>query len=164
MAKSKIPVTPAIRLLRQQKVPFIGHCYPYEEHGGTAVCARELQVDEHAVIKTLILEDEHQAPLVMLMHGDRQVSTKKLARALGVKQIAPCLPETAQKHSGYQVGGTSPLGTRKAMPVYIERSILQLPTIYLNGGKRGFLVEVSPDDICRLLSPVPVDAATDSGD
>ena len=162
MAKSKIPVTPAIRLLRKQKVAFVGHCYPYEEHGGTAVCARELQVDEHAVIKTLIMEDEHRAPLVVLMHGDRQVSTKKLARALGVKQVVPCTPETAQKHTGYQVGGTSPLGTRKALPVYIERSILQLPEIYLNGGKRGFLVEISPSDICRLLSPVLVDAATDS--
>ncbi len=162
MAKSKTPVTPAIRLLRQKKVPFIGHCYPYEEHGGTAVCARELQVDEHAVIKTLIMENENQAPMVVLMHGDRQVSTKKLARALGVKQINPCLPETAQKHTGYQVGGTSPLGTRKTLPVYLERSILQLPVIYLNGGKRGFLVEISPDDICQLLSPVLIDAATDS--
>jgi len=161
MAKPKIPVTPAIRLLRQHKVPFVGHCYVYEEHGGTAVCARELQVDEHAVIKTLVMEDEQQRPLVVLMHGDRQVSTKKLARVLGVKQVTPCAPETARKHTGYLVGGTSPLGTRKALPVYMERSITKLPVIYLNGGKRGFLVEVSPGDVAQLLCAELVDSATD---
>ncbi len=164
MAKPKIPVTPAIRLLRQQQVPFVGHCYPYQNHGGTAVCAQELQVAEHAVIKTLIMEDEQQRPLVVLMHGDCQVSTKKLARTLSVKQVVPCTPDTAQKHTGYQVGGTSPLGTRKELPVYMERSILELPLIYLNGGKRGFLVEIAPQDLQRLLSPMLVDTATDASD
>lgn len=162
MTKGKTPVTPAVRLLRQQEVPFVGRCYAFEAHGGTAVCARELQVDEHAVIKTLVLEDERQRPLVMLMHGDRQLSTKKLARALGVKQIVPCTPENVRKHTGYLVGGTSPLGTRKALPVYMERTILKLPTIYLNGGKRGFLVEIAPEDVQRLLAAEPVDAAAGS--
>ncbi len=159
MTKLKIPVTPAIRLLRQQQVPFVGHGYPYQDHGGTAVCAQDLQVAEHAVIKTLIMEDDQQRPLVVLMHGDRQVSTKKLARTIGVKQIVPCTPTTAQKHTGYQVGGTSPLGTRKKLPVYMERSILELPIIYLNGGKRGFLVEMAPQDLQRILSPILVDTA-----
>ena len=161
MAKPKSPVTPAIRLLRQQKVPFVGHCYPYQDHGGTAVCAQELQVAEHAVVKTLIMEDEQQRPLVVLMHGDRQVSTKKLARALGVKQVVPCAPDIAQKHTGYQVGGTSPLGTRKKLPVYMERSILELPIIYLNGGKRGFLVEISPQEVHQLLNSQLVEVSTD---
>ncbi len=164
MAKTKIPVTPAIRLLRQQQIPFIGHCYAYQEHGGTAVCARELQVAEHAVIKTLVMEDEAQRPLLMLMHGDRQVSTKKLARSVGARQITPCRPDTAQRHTGYQVGGTSPLGTRKPLPVCMERSILELPVIYLNGGKRGFLVALSPQHLLSLLSPRLVDAATEEND
>ena len=161
MAKPKTPVTPAIRLLRQKQVSFVGHCYPYQDHGGTATCARELQVEEHAVIKTLIMEDEQKRPLVVLMHGDRQVSTKQLARAIGVKQVVPCTPDTAKKHTGYQVGGTSPLGTRKKLPVYMEQSILELTVIYLNGGKRGFLVEISPQEVQRLLNSQMVEVATD---
>jgi Cys-tRNA(Pro) deacylase len=164
MAKPKIPVTPAIRLLRQQQVSFVGHCYPYQDHGGTAICARELQVDEHAVVKTLIMEDEQQRPLVVLMHGDRQVSTKQLARTIGVKQVVPCTPDTARKHTGYQVGGTSPLGTRKKLPVYMEQSILELSVIYLNGGKRGFLVEIAPKEVHRLLNAQLVEVATDTAD
>lgn len=160
MAKEKLPVTPAIRHLRQHQVPFTGHLYAYQEHGGTAVCARELQVDEHAVIKTLVLEDESGAPLLMLMHGDRQVSTRELARQLGVKSITPCTSQAAQKHTGYLVGGTSPFGTRHALPVYIEGSILDLPCIYVNGGKRGFLVALQPAALMRALNPQPVSAAT----
>jgi len=164
MTKTKTPVTPAIRLLRQQQIPFVGHCYPYQDHGGTAICAQELQVDEHAVIKTLIMENEQQHPLVVLMHGDLQVSTKKLARTLGVKQVVPCTPDTALKHTGYLVGGTSPLGTRKKLPIYMEKSILKLPVIYLNGGKRGFLVEISPQEVHQLLNSQLVEVATDSAE
>lgn len=156
MAKEKYPVTPAIRLLRQAKIPFTPHLYTYEERGGTAVSARELGVDEHSVVKTLVMEDEQHRPLIILMHGDREVSTKELARQVSVKQISPCAPATADKHSGYQVGGTSPLGTRKQMPIYIEESILELPQIYVNGGKRGFLVELSPKDLQQLLQAKPV--------
>jgi Cys-tRNA(Pro) deacylase len=159
MAKNKQPVTPAIRMLRKHKVPFTGHLYNYEEHGGTAVCARELQVDEHAVIKTLILETDQGDPLIVLMHGDREISTKELARLLGVKQIAPCAPQTANRHSGYQVGGTSPFGTRKDMPVYMEETIAELPTIYINGGKRGFLVAMTPQDVIKVLQPAMVQVA-----
>jgi Cys-tRNA(Pro) deacylase len=137
-------------------VNFIEYPYTYEEKGGTAVSARELGVDEHAVIKTLAMEDERKNPLVVLMHGDRQVSTKELARISGVKSVGPCAPETALKHSGYQVGGTSPFGTRKVMPVYLEETILELPRIYINGGKRGFLVGIDPRELVRLLKPVLV--------
>jgi Cys-tRNA(Pro) deacylase len=161
MAKDKTPVTPAVRLLRQQNIPFVGRLYAYEEHGGTAVCARELDVDEHAVIKTLIMEDDRKEPLVVLMHGDRQVSTKTLARTLGVKQIVPCEPGTANRHTGYLVGGTSPFGTRKNLPVYMEESILALPTVYVNGGKRGFLLEMSPQDLRKVLQPVLVHTTSD---
>lgn len=159
MAQDKTPVTPAIRLLRQHKVAFTDHLYEYEEKGGTAVSARELGVDEHAVVKTLIMEDEHKQPMVVLMHGDREVSTKNLARHLGVKTIVSCSPETANRHSGYMVGGTSPFGTRKAMPVYMERSILELPKIYINGGKRGYLVGIAPQVVVDLLKAELVDAA-----
>lgn len=159
MSQDKPPVTAAIRVLRQHKVTFTDHLYDYEEHGGTTVSARALGVDEHAVIKTLIMEDERKQPLVVLMHGDREVSTKNLARHLGVKTIAPCTPDTANKHSGYLVGGTSPFGTRKVMPVYMERSILDLPTIYLNGGKRGYLVGIAPQAVVAVLKPVLVEAA-----
>jgi Cys-tRNA(Pro) deacylase len=164
MAKDKTPVTPAVRLLKQLSVPFIGRPYPYEEHGGTAVCARELQVAEHAVIKTLVMEDENRQPLLVLMHGDLQVSTKALARTLGVKQISPCTPDTASKHTGYLVGGTSPFGTRKPLPVYMEASILELPVIYINGGKRGFLLEMAPADLQKVLNPKLVKVASDPGD
>jgi len=156
MPKNKHPVTPAIRLLRREGVAFTDHLYPYEEKGGTAVSARELGVEEHSVVKTLIMEDEHQNPLIVLMHGDRQVSTKELARTIGVKTVAPCLPQVADRHSGYQVGGTSPFATRKAMPVYMEESILRLPRIYINGGKRGYLVGLDPREAVRVLKPTLV--------
>ena len=156
MAKDKAPVTPAVRQLRAEKVEFSDHLYAYEEKGGTAVSARELGVDEHCVIKTLIMEDERKNPLVVLMHGDLQVSTRELARVIGVKLVTPCAPETAQKHSGYQVGGTSPFGLRREMPVYMEESIAGLERIYINGGKRGYLVGLSPRDLLQVLTPVTV--------
>ncbi len=156
MAREKTPVTPAVRLLRQQGVSFVPHLYAYEERGGTAVSARELGVNEHRVIKTLILEDETTRPLIVLMHGDLQVSAKELARILGVKSVTPCATQVADRHSGYQVGGTSPFATRKAMPVYMEETIRELPTIFINGGKRGFLVEITPADLERVLQPTPV--------
>ena len=159
----KAPVTPAIRILRQHKAVFSEHLYAYEEKGGTAISARELGVDEHAVIKTLVMEDERKQPLLVLMHGDCEVSTKNLARLLAVKTIAPCSPDVANKNSGYLVGGTSPFGTKKTMPVYIERSILALDKIYLNGGKRGFLVGMSPADVERILKPMLVDVAIREG-
>lgn len=159
MSKEKFPMTPAIRLLRENNISFTGHLYPYEEHGGTAYSAHCLGVVEHEVIKTLVMEDEHRQPLIVLMHGDRKVSTKELARRLGAKTITPCDPVIANKHSGYLVGGTSPFGVRKAMPVYMEASILDLPKIYINGGKRGFLVGLVPVEIQRLLRPTLVQVA-----
>ena len=159
MSKEKFPVTSAIRLLRDNNIAFTGHLYPYEEHGGTAHSARCLGVDEHCVIKTLIMEDDRKQPLIVLMHGDRKVSTKELARLLGVKMITPCEPAVANKHSGYLVGGTSPFGVRRPMPVYLEASILDLPRIYLNGGKRGFLVGLAPAQVQRLLQPTLVQVA-----
>jgi Cys-tRNA(Pro) deacylase len=156
MAKEKTPVTPAVRLLRAEKVAFTDHPYPYEEKGGTAVSARELGVDEHCVIKTLVMEDEHKEPLIVLMHGDRQVSTKELARIIGVKLISPCTPDSAQKHTGYMVGGTSPFGTRRSMTVYMEAGITALERIYINGGKRGYLVSMVPGELTRVLNPVLV--------
>lgn len=160
MAKeSKAPVTSAVRALRAAKVPFTDHLYAYEEKGGTAVSSRELGVDEHAVVKTLVMEDEAKNPLVVLMHGDRQVSTRELARVLGVKTISPCTPDTAQKHTGYLVGGTSPFGTRRRMPVCLEETILDLRRIYINGGKRGYLVGMDPRDLVKLLNPTLVRVA-----
>ncbi len=159
----KFPVTPAIRSLRQHKVAFSEHLYAYEDKGGTAVSSRELGVEERSVIKTLVMEDERHLPLVVLMHGDCEVSTKNLARFLNVKTITPCSPEVAGKHSGYLVGGTSPFGTKKAMPVYMERSILNVEKIYINGGKRGFLVGMKPQDVQAILKPVLVDVATGKG-
>ena len=156
MAKEKTPVTPAIRLLRAENVQFSEHLYNYEEKGGTAVSSRELGVAEHSVIKTLVMEDELKNPLIVLMHGDCQVSTKELARFMGVKLVTPCTPESANRHSGYLVGGTSPFGTKKSLPVYLEESILELPKIYLNGGKRGFLVGLDPAEVVRVLKPVLV--------
>ena len=153
MAKEKFPVTPAIRLLREKKAAFTEHLYAYEDKGGTAVSSRELGVDEHAVIKTLVMEDEAARPLIVLMHGDRQVSTKELARQIGCKTVSPCAPNVADKHSGYQVGGTSPFATRKAMPVYLEETIAELPRIYINGGKRGFLIGLDPWELIRVLQP-----------
>lgn len=150
----------AVRNLRQHKVPFVPHLYDWEPRGGTRASAEALGVDEHLVIKTLIFEDDQRRPLCILMHGDREVSAKNLARQIGVKSVAPCAPEVADKHSGYQVGGTSPFGLRRAMPIYMERTIAELPRIYINGGARGFLVEIAPADLVRVLAPTAVDAAT----
>jgi len=136
--------TPATQWLRAQGIAFTEHPYDYVEHGGTAESARQLGVDEHAVVKTLVMQDDKAQPLVVLMHGDRQVSTKNLARAIGVKSVEPCKPEVAQRHSGYLVGGTSPFGLRKAMPVFVEESVLGLPKVHINGGRRGFLVGIDP--------------------
>ncbi len=157
MGKDKTPVTPATRMLRQAKVDYTSHLYAYEERGGTTVSARELQVDEHHVVKTLVMEDENHNPLIVLMHGDQEVSTKSLARTLGVKTISPCSADMAQKHTGYQVGGTSPFATRKALPVYMESTIQELQTIYINGGKRGFLIGLSPQEVIAVLTPTMVE-------
>ena len=154
------PVTMAIRVLRQNKVEFTAHLYQYEERGGTRVSSQQLGVEEHAVIKTLIFEDDAKKPLCILMHGDREVSAKNLARQLGRKSVAPCAPEVADRHSGYQVGGTSPFGLKRAMPVYCEKSIAALPYIYINGGARGFLVGLKPAELERVLKPVAVEVAT----
>jgi len=155
-------VSAAVRALRAAGIAFTDHLYEYEEKGGTAVSARELGVDEHCVVKTLVMEDENKSPLVVLMHGDKQVSTKELARCLGVKTIQPCSPDTANRHTGYMVGGTSPFGMRKQMPVYMEKTILGLDRIYINGGKRGYLVGVAPADVARVLAPELVSVAIDS--
>jgi len=146
------PVTPAVRVLREKKVAFEPHLYEYEEHGGTRRSAGELGVEEHAVVKTLVMETEARKALVVLMHGDREVSTKQLARHLGVKSVRPCDPAAAQKHTGYMVGGTSPFGTRSKLPVYAERTIFELPRIYINGGKRGFLVSIDPAALREVLA------------
>jgi Cys-tRNA(Pro) deacylase len=158
-ARTHVSETPATQLLRAHGVPFSEHVYEYVEHGGTAVSARALGVDEHAVVKTLVMEDERAAPLIVLMHGDRTVSTKNLARQTGRKRIEPCKPEVAQRHSGYQVGGTSPFGTRKRMPVYVERTVLDLPRIYINGGRRGFLVGIEPAVLTGLVQASAVECA-----
>ena len=159
----KAPVTPAVRFLRDKKVEYTEHLYEYEERGGTAVSARELGVPEHAVVKTLVMEDEVGRPLIILMHGDLEVSTKNLARTVGRKTIVPCSPDTANKHTGYLVGGTSPFATKKQLPIYMERTILDLDRIYINGGKRGFLVGMSPKDLVRLLSPSLVEVGIKQG-
>jgi len=152
MEKANYPVTPAVRLLREKGISFEPRLYSYEERGGTRRSAAELGVDEHSVIKTLVMETDSREPLIVLMHGDREVSTKELARTLGVKSVAPCDPGVAQKHTGYQVGGTSPFGARKSLPVYAEKTIFDLPLIYINGGKRGFLVSIHPNDLRRALA------------
>ena len=163
MAKDRLPVTPGIRMLRERGIDFIEFPYKYEERGGTEVAARELGVDEHQVIKTLVMEDEHKKAFIILMHGDKEVSTKALARALGVKTITPCDAAAAEKHTGYMVGGISPFGMRKPLPVYVETSILSLPKIYINAGKRGLLAEVSPDDLGKALKHLtPVDVSRDT--
>ena len=159
MAKEKYPVTTAIRALREGKIPFSEHLYAYEEKGGTAASSRELGVPEHCVIKTLIMEDDKKEPLIILMHGDCQVSTKELARQIGARSVIPCTPEAANRHTGYLVGGTSPFGTKRPLPVYVEASILDLDQIYINGGKRGFLVALAPADLVKLLKPTPVTVA-----
>lgn len=160
MSKAKhVSETPATQLLRQHKIAFTEHTYDYVDHGGAAESARQLQVDPHAVVKTLIMEDEKGAPLIILMHGDREVSTKNLARQAGVKKIAPCAIEVAQRHSGYQVGGTSPFGTRKKMPVWLEETILRHDKIYINGGRRGYLLGIAPAVLTQLLGAKPVTVA-----
>ena len=151
--------TPATQFLHKHGVEYTEHEYQYVEHGGTAVSSESLGVPENEVVKTLVMEDEVKKPLIVLMHGDRKVSTKELARQAGKKRIEPCKPDVAQRHSGYQVGGTSPFGTRKSMPIFMERSILDLPEIYINGGRRGFLVRIRPADLQRALSPIPVEVA-----
>ncbi len=157
MSDPKPPMTPAIRVLLDHKVEFTPHFYKYEEKGGTAVSARELGADEHAVIKTLIMETDSKQPLIVLMHGDQQVSTKQLAREMGVKTVSPCEAAVADKHSGYQVGGTSPFGTKRVMPVYMQKSILELQKVYINGGRKGFLIELDPKEIVRVLKPKVVE-------
>jgi Cys-tRNA(Pro) deacylase len=152
-------VTNAIRALRHHKVDFTEHPYRYEEHGGTEASARQLRVDEHLVVKTLVMEDESRQPLIVLMHGDRSVSTKELARQTGRKLVRPCDPAVAQRQTGYLVGGTSPFGTHKSLPVFVERSILDLESIYINGGRRGFLVRLAPGELTRVLGAVAVDVA-----
>lgn len=157
--KEHISETPATQFLRKHQVAFSEHPYAYEEKGGTSVSARELGVDEHAVVKTLVMQDEAARPMIVLMHGDCKVSTKNLARAIPCKSVEPCKPEVAQRHSGYQVGGTSPFGTRKALPVYVEASILALPQIYINGGRRGYLVGIDPALLPALLGATAVNCA-----
>jgi Cys-tRNA(Pro) deacylase len=159
MAKVKFPTTQAIRELKQHKVSYTPQLYDYEEKGGTRASSRALGVDEHAVIKTLVMEDEHQSPLIVLMHGDCEVSTKEMARTLNVKRVTPCNPDIAHKHTGYLVGGTSPFGTLKPLPVYVEKTILDLPLIYINGGKRGFLVSLAPQVVVDVLQATPVSVA-----
>lgn len=162
MVKERNPVTSAMRVLKERHVSFGEHPYKYQERGGTAVSARQLGVDEHTVIKTLVMEDETQRPLIVLMHGDREVSTKELARQIGAKKVSPCTPETANRHTGYVVGGTSPLGTRKKLPVFMEETILHLPKIFINGGRRGFLVSIEPKELIVFLEPTIVHVAIPS--
>lgn len=150
-SESRPPETPATRFLRERGIAFSSHLYRYVEQGGTRQSALALEVDEHAVVKTLVMEDEQARPLIVLMHGDCTVSTKELARQIGCKRIEPCTPETANRHTGYLVGGTSPFGVRKPMPFYVERSILLLPLIYINGGRRGFLVGIDPQQLSTAL-------------
>ena len=159
MKTAHAPETQATKFLREHAVSYTPHLYAYEEHGGTKVSARELGVDEHAVIKTLVMEDETAKPLIVLMHGDCKVSTKELARQAGCKKIEPCQPDVANRHTGFLVGGTSPFGTKRRMPVYLEKSILDLPLIYINGGRRGFLVGITPQALVQALSPQLVEVA-----
>jgi len=155
----KTSATPATTFLDKQGVAYTEHLFDYVEHGGTGASSRALDVPEHEVVKTLVMETESGNPLIVLMHGDRKVSTKELARTAGVKRISPCKPEVAQRHSGYLIGGTSPFGTRKPMPIYLERSVLALPRIYINGGRRGYLLGMDSAELARVLSPVLVDVA-----
>ncbi len=157
--KGKIPVTAAIRVLRRHQAVFTEHLYDYENKGGAWQGARTLGIEVHRVVKTLVMEDEHNQPLIVLMHGDKQVSAKELARLIGVKSLAPCDPQIANKHTGYLVGGISPFGARRTMPVYMEASIMDLNYVYINGGKRGFLVGMLPDQLCHILQPTLVQVA-----
>lgn len=159
MARDKVPATPAIRLLKQNKVKFTPRFYKYEDRGGTRTSARELQVDEHSVIKTLIMEDDSKNAFIVLMHGNCEVSLKHLARQLKVKQVSPCPAEKADRLTGYQTGGISPFGTKQSLPVYLEETIATLDSILINGGRRGMLVEINPTDLIRILSPTQVSVA-----
>lgn len=159
--EANAPETPATQFLRKHAIAHSNHLYEYEEHGGTKVSARELNVAEHAVVKTLVFEDDAHKPLLVLMHGDRKVNARELARHMGVKKVSPVTPEDALRHTGYMVGGCSPFGTRKALPVYMEKTILDLPLIYINGGRRGYLVGVHPHDILRVLKPIVVSVGKD---
>ena len=159
MSKDKIPVTPCLLMFKKLGMAFNLRPYRYEEHGGTRVSARELGVDEHLIIKTLVMEDEGKSPFIVLMHGDRQVSTKALARALGVKSVATCDPKSAERHTGYKVGGTSPFGTKKPLAVYMEESIASLPIILINAGSRGLLAEIKPSYLVKLLNPAMINVA-----
>jgi Cys-tRNA(Pro) deacylase len=159
MGKDHIPSTPAIRILKDNRVDFVPRPYKYEERGGTEVAARELGVDEHLTVKTLVMEDDRKDPFIVLMHGDREVSTREMARILGVKTVQPCDPATANRHTGYVVGGTSPFGTKKILPVYAEETILSLPVLYINAGKKGLLVEMKPAELARILKTTPVKVA-----
>lgn len=157
--KEHVSETPATACLREHGVPFSEHVYDYVEHGGTAESSRQLGVDEHSVVKTLVMQDEDAKPLIILMHGDREVSLKNLARQIGRKRVEPSKPEVAERHTGYRVGGTSPFGTRKALQIFVERSVLSLPLIYINGGRRGYLVGIDPRVLVDLLKAQPVDCA-----
>jgi len=159
LIKEKFPVTSAIRFLREHQIDFMERPYKYEEHGGTGTAAKELGVDEHLVIKTLVMEDDKKKPFIILMHGDREVSTKELARVVSVKSVNPCDPQIALKHTGYMVGGISPFGTKKPLPVYVEETILSLPKIFINAGRRGLLCEMSPSGLVKALNPIPVQVA-----
>ncbi len=153
MTRNEVPATNAVRFLREHGVEFIPRLYTYEEHGGTGRASAELGVDEHAVIKTLVFQTDSRKPLIVLMHGDKEVSARQLARLLGVKTVSPCDVQTAQRLTGYTVGGISPFGIRTRLPVYVEETIFTLPRILINGGKRGFLVEIVPSEIDRTLAP-----------
>jgi len=162
MSQPDYPITSAVRVLRDKQIPFIPHFYSYEEHGGTRQSAEKLGVPEHAVVKTLVMQTNDRNPLIVLMHGDREVSTKQLARIIGVKSVEPCDAVTAQRHTGYLFGGTSPFGTRSPLPVYVEKTIFSEKKIYINGGKRGFLVELDPQHLRSALSLTEVEVATQS--
>jgi Cys-tRNA(Pro) deacylase len=159
MGAARAPVTSAVRVLRAAGVEFTEHLYTYEEHGGTRVSARELGVDEHSIVKTIVMQDDRKQPLIALMHGDMNVSARNLGRCMGARAIEPCDPAVVQRHTGYMVGGTSPFGTRRSMPVFLQRTILDLPRIYINGGKRGFLVGIAPKVLLDVLAPTCVDIA-----
>ena len=159
MLREDFPITPAIRFLREKNIAFVPFLYRYEEHGGTHQFAAEFEVPDHQVIKTLVFETNQKQPLLVLMHGDREVSTKQMARIIGVKQVTSCDANTAQRYPGYQFGGTSPFGTRHQLPVYAEKTILDLQKIYINGGKRGFIIEITPHDLCTALEIIEVETA-----
>jgi Cys-tRNA(Pro) deacylase len=159
MSKEDLPITPAVRVLRQKKISFIPYIHRYEEHGGTQLAAEMIGVPENFVIKTLVMETNEKKPLIILMHGNLEVSTKQMARIIGTKQVQPCDAGTAQRYTGYQFGGTSPFGTRHPLPVYVEKTILDLQKIYINGGKRGFIIEINPQDLRTAFHITLVEAA-----